>query len=192
MTLLLTLRLTSVTFTGTRAEMSFSLSKAYRKLTGFCFISMNIGEKKNAKGDKIYYFYDLGRGRGQRPSTGIFIYTLPKTQEQKNHNRESLKILTVKKANAIIEKQSIGTEYIPDHKFKANFLDFYNEYVEKNKKANNRHLENSFRQFKLFMKKPLLRPWRLRSSCANASETFCWGSLQGKHHWVTIAGLKRL
>lgn len=42
---------------------------------------MNFWEKLNKKGDKIYYHYDLGRGKGQRPSTGIFTYVKPKTQE---------------------------------------------------------------------------------------------------------------
>jgi hypothetical protein len=50
---------------------------------------MNILERKNVKGDKIFFYYDLGRGPGQRPSTDIFIYTKPKTQTEKNHNKES-------------------------------------------------------------------------------------------------------
>lgn len=34
---------------------------------------MNIGEKLNKKGDKIHFFYDLGRRPRQRPSTGIYL-----------------------------------------------------------------------------------------------------------------------
>ncbi|GAA3934312.1 hypothetical protein GO495_29800 [Chitinophaga oryziterrae] len=59
---------------------------------------MNIGEKLNKKGDKIHFFYDLGRGPGQRPTTGIFIYARPNSQEQKNFNKEALKILETKKS----------------------------------------------------------------------------------------------
>ena len=40
---------------------------------------MNILERPNKKGDKIYFLYDYGRGPGQRPSTGIFIYTTSKS-----------------------------------------------------------------------------------------------------------------
>jgi hypothetical protein len=54
---------------------------------------MNIGEKLNKKGNKIHFYYDLGRGPGQRPTTGIFIYAKPNSQEQKNFNKEALKIL---------------------------------------------------------------------------------------------------
>ncbi|MBV8253394.1 MAG: hypothetical protein JO154_12365 [Chitinophaga sp.] len=85
---------------------------------------MNIGEKLNRTGDKILYFYDYGRKSGQRPSTGIFTYVNPKNQEQKNFNKEALKILETKKAQRIIEEQSIGTPIIPAHKFKVNFLDY--------------------------------------------------------------------
>jgi hypothetical protein len=40
--------------------------------------SMNISKRQNSKGDKITFYYDYGRGSGQRPSTGVFIY-------KKNH-----------------------------------------------------------------------------------------------------------
>lgn len=44
---------------------------------------MNIINRLNKKGDKITFYYNYGRGAGQRPSTGIFIYTKPKDQIQK-------------------------------------------------------------------------------------------------------------
>ncbi|RBL91047.1 phage integrase SAM-like domain-containing protein [Chitinophaga flava] len=64
----------------------------------------------------------------------------------------------VKKNEKTIEQQAIGSAYIPPHKFKANFLDYYDEYVEKNKRDGNRHLSNSFAQFKEFLKKDFISP----------------------------------
>lgn len=58
---------------------------------------MNILKRSNRKGDKITFYYDFGRGAGQRPSTGVFIYTRPKDQIQKNHNKEALALLEIKK-----------------------------------------------------------------------------------------------
>ncbi|ANH81593.1 hypothetical protein A8C56_11955 [Niabella ginsenosidivorans] len=58
---------------------------------------MNLGERLNRKGNKKFFYYDLGRGKGKRPTTGIFIYTSPKNPEQKEHNKEALKLLEVKK-----------------------------------------------------------------------------------------------
>lgn len=44
---------------------------------------MNIGKRKNPKGDRYNYFYDLRSGPGQRPSTGLFTYVKPKTKAEK-------------------------------------------------------------------------------------------------------------
>ena len=127
---------------------------------------MNILGFTNRKGDKTYFYYDIGRGKGQRPATGIFIYTHPKDQIQKNHNKEALKLLEVKKSQATIEQQAIGSAFIPAHKFKANFLEYYEEYVKLNTRKGNRHLVNSLAQFKLFIKKDFISPIEI-------TENFC-------------------
>jgi hypothetical protein len=46
---------------------------------------MNILQRPNRNGDKIFFDYDLGRVKGQRPSTGVIIYAHPKDQIQKKH-----------------------------------------------------------------------------------------------------------
>lgn len=111
---------------------------------------MNILKRTNSKGDKITFYYDLGRGPGQRPSTGVFIYKHPKDQFQKNHNKQSLALLDTKRSQAIIEQQAIGSAFIPQHKFKANFLEYFKEYLEQNKRKANRHLANSLKQLIIF------------------------------------------
>jgi len=127
---------------------------------------MNIFERVNTKGDKIIFYYDFGRGKGQRPSTGIFIYTRPKDQIQRNHNKQALALLETKKSQIIIEQQSIGSMFIPQHKFKANFLDYYEEYVENHKSADNRHLPCSLTKFKLFVNRDFIAPIEI-------TEDFC-------------------
>lgn len=119
---------------------------------------MNFIGLKNRKGDKIYYYYDLGRGKGQRPAMGIFTYVNPKTQIERNHNKETKDLLEVKKGQSILEKQAIGTPYIPKHKLNENFLDYYAEYVRKNKKDNNKHLYYSLYHFRDFIKTGYLSP----------------------------------
>jgi len=128
---------------------------------------MNFLKIPNKKGDKIYYYYDYGgRGPGQRPSTGIFTYANPKTQLQKNHNKEAALILDTKKSQLTIEAQATGSVYIPKHKFKANFLDYYSEYVDLNKKDGNRHLSSSLKQFRKFVNKKFISPVEI-------TENFC-------------------
>jgi len=74
---------------------------------------MNILQRPNHKGDKIFFHFDLGCGNGQRPSTGVFIYAHPKDQIQKNHNKQALALLETKKSQLIIEQQAIGSAFIP-------------------------------------------------------------------------------
>jgi integrase len=119
---------------------------------------MNIIKRPNRKGDKINFYYDFGRAPGQRPSTGIFIYTRPKDQIQKNHNKQALALLEIKKSQLTIEQQAIGSAFIPTHKFKANFVEYYEEYLKLNRRKGNRHLWNSFIQFKLFIKCDFIAP----------------------------------
>lgn len=109
---------------------------------------MNFLRVPNRKGDKIVFYHDFGRGKGQRPSTGIFIYKCPKNQIEKNYNKEALALIELKKSQLTIERQSVGTGFIPTHKFKANFLEYFEEYVRLNKRDGNRHLQNSLNHFK--------------------------------------------
>jgi integrase len=112
------------------------------------------------------FYYDFGRGTGQRPSTGIFIYKNPKNQVEKNHNKEALALIETKKSQLIIEKQAVGSAFIPAHKFKSNFLEYYEEYVKLNKRKGNRHLVSSLKQFKLFIKSDFISPVEI-------TENFC-------------------
>lgn len=119
---------------------------------------MNIAGRPNRKKDKIFYFAEWGRGKGARRALDIFTYVTPKNQTEKNHNKEALAILAVKKSGLILDQQSTGTGYIPAHRFKDNFLDHYADFVKNNKEDNNRHLSNSFTQFKKFLGKDFLPP----------------------------------
>lgn len=98
---------------------------------------MNLLKTKNKKRDKFFYYYDYNRGKGQRPTTGIFTYAKPKDQIERNHNKEALTILAAKKSQCTLNHQAIGTHYIPSHKFKTNFLDYYQDYVTANQRKGN-------------------------------------------------------
>jgi site-specific recombinase XerD len=96
------------------------------------------------------------------------VYSSIKTQRSnpKNHNKEALTLLETKKSQSIIEKQAIGSTYIPSHKFKTNFLEYYEEYVRLNKRKGNRHRECSLIQFKQFIDKDFI-------SSTDITENFC-------------------
>jgi len=60
---------------------------------------MNIGETLNKKGDKIHFYYDLGRGPGQRPTAGIFIYANLMVRNRRISTRKRLKFWKQRKAS---------------------------------------------------------------------------------------------
>jgi len=123
-------------------------------------MSVNIVERlSRGKGEtKVFYTLEWGRGGGQRSATGIFTYHDPKTQLQKNHNKEALAILEAKRSQLILDQQTIAAGYIPSHKYKANFLDYFAEFAENNKQPNNRHVEGAYNHFKVFLDKKFLAP----------------------------------
>lgn len=120
---------------------------------------MTIGERKNRKGDKIYFHFDTGkRGKGGRIFTGIYIYTSPENRIERNFNKEALALLEVKKSEYTLERLAIGSSYIPLHKLKVNFLDFYQEYVKSHSTTANRHLNCSLSHFKAFTGRSFIPP----------------------------------
>lgn len=159
---------------------------------------MNFSQIPNRKGDKIYYYHEFGRGKGQRPATGIFTYTKPKNQIQKNHNKEALLILETKKSQLIIESQATGSVYIPQHKFKDNFLDYFAEYVELNKKTGNRHLPCCFTKFKEFVNKKFISPVEITEPFCKRFRQYLLDHLKGetpqnyyaRFKWVVKAATK--
>lgn len=159
---------------------------------------MTIGEKLSRKGDKKFFYYDYGRGPGKRPSTGVFIYTKPKDQVQRNHNKQALMLLEVKKSERVIEQQAIGSAYIPPHKFKENFIDYFEEYLKLNKRDGNRHLTCCFSKFKLFVKKRFVAPIEITENFCKRFRRYLLDNLTGetpanyyaRFKWVVDAATK--
>lgn len=109
-----------------------------------------ITPRKSRNKEKIWYTFEWGKDADQRKASGVFTYATPKNAIQKNFNKEALALLENKRAQLTIESQAIGSCFVPGHKLKNNFLDYYEEFVELNKKEGNRHLEGSLNQFKAF------------------------------------------
>jgi hypothetical protein len=143
-------------------------------------MSIEISTKVSRNGQKKWYYYEWGKGPGERKAAGIFTFKKPKDQIQKNHNKEALALLETKKSQMVIDQQSIGTPFIPTHRFKENFLDYYANFVEENKRPGNRHLQGSLNQFKLFIKKPRILPMDITENFSKRFRTFLTDKFTGK------------
>ncbi len=129
-------------------------------------MAINITTKISRNGKKTWYSFEWGKAAGQRKAAGIFTWTNPKNQVEKNFNKETLRLLDTKFAELTLERQTIGSGFIPAHKFKTNFLDYYEEYVINNVRKGKRHLQNSLVQFRNFYKKDFIAP-------IDITENFC-------------------
>lgn len=116
-------------------------------------MSITISKKRSRDKQKCWYYIEWGKAAGQRTSTGIFTHTKPKDQIQKNHNKEALTILETNRSQMILDNQAVNSGYIPQHKIKNNFLDYYSDFVKANSINGNRHLQNSLAAFKKFIGK---------------------------------------
>ena len=76
---------------------------------------MIIEERQSGNGKKTYYRFVWGRKSSEKMSAGIFTHSKPKTQIEKNHNKETLAILEIKRSQLVLDRQSVGTGYIPAH-----------------------------------------------------------------------------
>jgi integrase len=132
------------------------------------YMSITIATKISRNKKKLWYYLEWGKAAGQRAATGIYTYTKPQDIIEKNHNKESLATLKTKQSQMILERQAIGSGYIPQHKLKSNFFDYYDDFVKANKRKGNRHLQSSLNQFKSFTGKIFISP-------IDITETLCEG-----------------
>lgn len=128
-------------------------------------------------GKKTWHYFEWGKAADQRRAAGIFTYSPAKNQTQRNHNKEAEAVLEIKKSQLTIEYQSIGTGYIPSHRFKHNFLDFYKDFVETNARPGNRHLQGSLSRFREFIKRDRLAPIEVTENLCNLFRAY----LQDRH-----------
>lgn len=131
-------------------------------------MNINILSKASQDNEKLWYYLAWGRSAGQRRATGIFTWVKPQNQVQKNHNKEALLLLETKRSQMVLDQQSVNSSYVPQHRIKANFLDYYSDYIKKNRKAGNRHLETSLAAFKNFLRKDFI-------SAIDITENLCEG-----------------
>lgn len=112
---------------------------------------VNLMAKKSRDGSKRWWYFEYGRGSGQRIATNIYTWTNPRTLLEKNYNKETLGKLQTEAAQKTLDLNNGIAPYLPSNKVHSNFLDFYKTWVADNKREGNRHVEGSFNKFKSFL-----------------------------------------
>ena len=139
-----------------------------------------ITKRSSTDKTKVWYSLEWGRNSNQRKATGIFTYVSPKDQLQKNHNKEALAILENKRSQMILDSQAITSGYIPKHKIKSNFLDYYADYVKLNPSIGNRHLASSLNIFKKFIDKEFVSPIEINENVCEGFRSYLLKNFNGE------------
>ena len=143
-------------------------------------MSITISAKKSRYTNKTSYYFEWGKQKGQRIASGIFTYNKPKDQTEKSHNKEALVILQTKKSQMILDSQSIASGYVPQHKIKSNFLDYYSEFVKKHSRKGNRHLLNSYLAFQKFVGKVYISPIEINENLCEQFRSYLLEHFNGE------------
>lgn len=143
-------------------------------------MNINITQRKSKDQQKVYYTFEWGRAGGQRMSTGVFTYLKPKDQIQRNHNKEALLILEFKRSQMVLDRQAINSGYIPQHKIKNNFLDYYADFVKLNMRNGNRHLSQSLNSFHQFIGKDYISAIEINDNLCERFRNYLLANLNGE------------
>lgn len=141
---------------------------------------------------RIFYSIEWGRAVGERMSTGLFTYVRPNGPVEREHNRQALFLLETKKSQLILDRQAIGTGFIPDHKFKSNFLDYCEDFVKANQRKGNKHLSCSLTHFKAFLGKEFISPVDISENLCIRFRQYLLDRLNGECPANYFAAFKRV
>jgi integrase len=141
-------------------------------------MSIEVTGKLSRNEKKTWYTFEWGKDPGQRIAANVFTYAKPQSQIQKNHNKEALALLETKKSQLTIEQQSTGTPFIPVHKFKNNFLDYYAQFAQNNEKEK-KHLHKSLDAFKRYILKPQISPIEITENFCSRFRTYLLEKFNG-------------
>lgn len=144
------------------------------------YMSVSIIQRLSRNKQKIYYTIEWGKAAGQRIATGVFSYAKPKDHIQRNHNKEAQMIIEAKRSQMILDRQAISTGYIPQHKIKNNFIDYYDEFVTLNSRKGNRHLSQSLKAFKSFIGKSYISAIEINENLCERFRNYLLEKLNGE------------
>lgn len=142
--------------------------------------NITISTKTSRDKAKIWYYLEWGKGAGQRKSTGIYTWAKPKDQTQKAFNKEALSILEAKKSQMTLDMQAIASGYVPAHKLKSNFIEYFADYVKNNERPGNRSLSCCLEGFKKFLGKEHVSAGEITENLCERFRNYLLDNLNGE------------
>jgi len=142
--------------------------------------NISISTKLSRDKLKLWYYFEWGKGAGQRKATGIYTWAKPKDAGQKSYNKEALAILEARRSQLVLDKQAVATGYTPVHRIKDNFFDYYQEFVTNNERTGNRHLSGSLANFRKFIGKDRLATGEITENLCERFRSYLLDNFKGE------------
>lgn len=141
--------------------------------------TISISTKLSRDKTKVWYYLEWGKSAGQRRATGLYTWANPKGV-QKDFNKEVLNVLERRKSELTIEMQAVATGYVPRHKIKDNFFEYYQEYVTANERPGNRSLSASLTILRKFWGKARIVPMDITENFCERFRNYLLDNLSGE------------
>ena len=88
--------------------------------------------------------------------------------------------MEAKRSQIILDRLAISSGYIPQHKIKNNFLDYYADFVKLNQRKGNRHLSQSQNSFKKFIGKEYISAIKINEHLCERFRSYLLENLNGE------------
>lgn len=107
---------------------------------------------QSRKGHIEYWYFEYGRGPGERIHSGEFTYVNPQTIAEKKFNKERLGVLNLELTRRQVELINGFGPRFRQQQLQKNFMRFFRSWMEENKREGNRHVQGCFNKFAEFIK----------------------------------------
>ena len=99
---------------------------------------------------KKYWYFEYGRGKGQRVASNLYTWVSAKTLVEKRHNKDVESLLETEQAQRLLDLKTGKGQQTLRAQVNNNFLDYFQEWVNKNARKGNRHAQGCLKIFTEF------------------------------------------
>lgn len=135
-------------------------------------MNITVTTKLSRDKTKRWYYFESGKGKGQRWASKLWTFENPGNKAQRVFNKNQLTLLDQRRLEQMLNKQEVV--------LKTDFLAFYKTYVTDNERPGKRHLPSSLREFKSFCEAKKVNPDALTTENVIAFRRYLLDNFNGE------------
>ncbi|HEY9000790.1 MAG TPA: site-specific integrase [Mucilaginibacter sp.] len=149
--------------------------------------------KKSISGNKYSLYLDIYENSERiYDFLKIHIFKKPRTPLETQLNKDNLKLAETIRAKREIQINSSGSDYVPRHKQKVNFLLYFETFAKNYTKKDFRLVQGAFKYFKEFVNVEYLKPAEVTEDLLLKFKEFLESRLKGETPANYFSKLKKV